>query len=65
MQEMQEMWARSLGQKDHLKKEMATCSSILTWKILWTESLMGYSLWGRKELNTTEHACTCTYTHPH
>ena len=34
---MQEMWVRSLGQKDPLEEEMATFSSILAWKILWTE----------------------------
>ena len=28
---------RSLGQKDPLEKEMATHSSTLAWKILWTE----------------------------
>ena len=28
---------RSLGQKDHLEKEMATHSSILAWEIPWTE----------------------------
>ena len=28
---------RSLGQEDHLEKEMATHSSILAWKIPWTE----------------------------
>jgi len=33
----QEMWAQSLGQEDPLEKEMATHSSILAWKILWTE----------------------------
>ena len=27
---------------------MATHSSILAWKILWTEELMGPSLWGHK-----------------
>ena len=32
-----EMRAPSLGQKDHLEKEVATHSSILAWKILWTE----------------------------
>ena len=30
-------WVRSLGWKDPLKKEMATHSSILAWKIPWTE----------------------------
>ena len=32
-----ETWVRSLGQKDPLEKEMATHSSILAWKIPWTE----------------------------
>ena len=31
------MWAQSLGWQDPLKKEMATHSSILAWKIPWTE----------------------------
>ena len=34
---MQETQVRSLGQKDPLEKEMATQSSILAWKILWSE----------------------------
>ena len=34
---MQETWVRSLGHEDPLDKEMATYSSILAWKILWTE----------------------------
>ena len=37
MQEMQEMWVQSLGQEDSLEKEMATHSSILAWRIPWTE----------------------------
>ena len=32
-----EIQVRSLGQEDPLEKEMATCSSILAWKISWTE----------------------------
>ena len=32
-----ETQVQSLGQKDPLEKEMATHSSILTWKILWKE----------------------------
>ena len=31
------MQAQSLGREDPLEKEMATCSSILAWKIPWTE----------------------------
>ena len=34
---MQETWVRSLGQEDPLKDGMATYSSILAWRILWTE----------------------------
>ena len=34
---MQETRVPSLGQEDPLKKEMATRSSILAWKIPWTE----------------------------
>ena len=34
---MQEIWVQSLGQEDPLEKEMATHSSILAWKIPWTE----------------------------
>ena len=33
----QETWVRSLGQEDPLEKGMATHSSILAWKIPWTE----------------------------
>ena len=34
---MQETWVRSLGREDPLEKEMAPHSSILAWKIPWTE----------------------------
>ena len=34
---MQVTWVQSLGQEDPLEKEMATHSSILAWKIPWTE----------------------------
>ena len=34
---MQETWVESLNQEDPLEKEMATDSSILAWKIPWTE----------------------------
>ena len=38
---MWETWVRSLGWEDPLEKEMATHSSILAWKIPWTEELGG------------------------
>ena len=37
MQESQEMPVQSLGQEDPLEEEMATHSSILAWRIPWTE----------------------------
>ena len=43
------MWEtqfRSLGQEDPLKKEMATHSSILAWRILWTEEPGGLQSMG-------------------
>ena len=39
MQEMQEMQIQSLCWEDPLEQEMSTHSSILAWKISWTEEL--------------------------
>ena len=36
---MQETWVQSLGWENPLKKEMATHSSTIAWKIPWTEKL--------------------------
>ena len=46
---MQETWVQSLGWEDPLEKGKATHSSIMSWKIPWTESP-----WGHKELDTAE-----------
>ena len=52
---MQENWVRSLGQEDPLEKGIATHSSILAWRIPWTEGpSVLHSPWGHKELDTTE-----------
>ena len=51
---MQETLVLSLGGEDPLEKGMASHSSILAWRIPWTEELAGYSLWGHKELDITE-----------
>ena len=56
---MQEMRARSLGQEDALEKGMATHSSILAWRILWTGQPGGYSPRGLKETDTTEWLTLC------
>ena len=39
MQELQESWVWSLGREDPLEEGMATHSSILPWRIPWTEEL--------------------------
>ena len=52
---MQETPVRSLGGEDPLERKMGTHSSILLWRILWTEEPGGlYSAWGRREADTTE-----------
>ena len=38
---MQETWVQSLDQEDSLEKGMATHSSILSWRIPWTEESGG------------------------
>ena len=40
---MQEMWVWSLGQEDALEKEITSHSSILAWRVPWTEEPDGYS----------------------
>ena len=42
------------------EKDMATPSSVLVWRIPWTEEPGPYSPWGRKESDTTEQL---TYTY--
>ena len=51
---VQETQVRSPGQEDPLEKEMATHSSILAWRILWTDKLGWLSSWSFKELDMTE-----------
>ena len=46
------MQVRSLSWEDPLEEEMATHSSILAWRIPWTESLAGYSPWGYQKSQT-------------
>ena len=43
-----------LGWEDPLEKIMAIHSSILAWKIPWTENPSGLQSWGHKESDTTQ-----------
>ena len=47
---MQETWVQSLGQKDPLEKGMATHSSILAWRIPWTEEPGGPQFMGLQKV---------------
>ena len=50
MQETLGVWVQSLGQEDTLEEEMATHSSILTWKIPWTEDPKGLQSTGSQRI---------------
>ena len=53
---MQETWVRSLSREDPLEKESATHSSILAWRIPWTEGP------GRLVTNESDTAKQQTHT---
>ena len=50
MQETQELKLQSLGQEGPLEKEMAAHSSILAWKIPWTEDPGGLQSMGSQRV---------------
>ena len=47
---MRETWAQSLGWEDPLEKEMAAHSSILAWRIPWTEEPGGLQSMGSQRV---------------
>jgi len=51
---MQETWVQSLGWEDPLEEDMATHSSILAWRIPWTEEPVGLQSMGLQRVNVTE-----------
>ena len=56
---MQEMHVRFLGTEDPLEEEIAACSSMFAClgNPMDRGAWRGYSLWGHKELDTTENVC--------
>ena len=60
---MQETWVRSLGWEDPLEKEMATHSSVLAWKIPWTEKPGGLQSVGSQRVghNGETSLSKCSY----
>ena len=59
MQETQETQGRSLSQEDPMKKETATHSSILAWKIPWTEESGGLYIVHGVTKDIIDHASLC------
>ena len=57
----QETWVLSLGQEDTLEKGMATCSSILAWRIPWTEEPGGLQSMGSERIGRDQHTHTQLY----
>ena len=61
---MQETWIQSLGWEDPLEKEMANYSSILAWRIPWTEGAWWATVHGvtksQTGLNDFTHSLTVT-----
>ena len=58
---MRQTWVPSLGWEDPLEKEMATHSSILAWKIPWTEEPGGLQRVEHNRATSLSH--TCAHTH--
>ena len=59
MQKTQETWVWCLGQQDPLGEEMATHSSIIAWRIPWTEELGGLQSMGSQRVgHNWRTACT-------
>ena len=50
-------WVQSLGEEDPLEEGMATHSSILDWKIPWTEEPGGLWFMGSQRVNMTKQTC--------
>ena len=59
---MQETWVWSLGWEDSLEEGTVTHSSILAWRIPWTEDLAGYSPWGSKRVSHSWAAFTLIHS---
>ena len=60
------MQVQSLSQEDPLEEEMAVHSSILAWKIPWTEEPSGLQSWGHEESDKLSmHTHTHTHAHTH
>ena len=55
------MWVQSLGQEDPMETGMATHSSILAWRIPWTEEPGWLQSIESQKSDTTEETALCTH----
>ena len=62
---MKETQVQYLGQEDPLEEDMATYSSILAWRILWTEESGGLQSVGSQRLRHDYHFIITLYTYTH
>ena len=61
---MQETWVQFLGWEDPLEKEMETHSSILSWRIPWTEEPTGLQSMASQRVGhdlETKTPCVCIH----
>ena len=65
MQETQETWVQSLGWEDPLEKEMGAHSSILAWKIPWTEEPCRLQSLGSQRVRHDWATNSILYIHKH
>ena len=59
---LQEAWVPSLCREDHLEEEMAAHSSILAWRVPWTEEPGQLESMGSQRVGhdlETDHTCIC------
>ena len=59
---MWDTWVRSLGQEDPLEEGMATYSSILAWRIPWTEEAGGLQSIGLQRVGHDWSDLACTHS---
>ena len=62
---MQKTWFRSLGWEDPLAEEIATHSSVLAWRISWTEEPGGLQSMSQRDTTERARARARTHTHTH
>ena len=61
MQKMEDMQVQSLGQEDSLEEDMATCSSVLAWRIPWQATVRRVAKSQTRLKRLSTYVCTTIY----